>query len=94
MEESKYSSDNSENTADPLATILAHMSAKLEEFSRLEKKLKEVTNNFTGELDYLKTELVNMAEARKQGGVKLTKLQSSLKVVSEDIASNVEVQIR
>ena len=42
MSESQYNSDNSETGPDPLATILADMSAKLEGISRLEKKLEEV----------------------------------------------------
>ena len=59
MEESQYTSDNP-RTSDPLADILADMSAKLEGISRLERKLEEVTTNFTGELDFLKTEISNL----------------------------------
>ena len=55
MSESQYNSDNSETGPDPLTAILADMSAKLEGIGRLEKKLEEVTTNFTGELDFLKT---------------------------------------
>ena len=65
MEESQYISDNA-RTNDPLANILADMSTKLEGISRLERKLDEVTTNFTGELDYLKAELSNLTEARKK----------------------------
>ena len=88
MEESQYTSENSQNTLDPLATILADMSAKLEGISRLEKKLEEVTTHFSGELDFLKTEVTNLSKARKQDGVELTKLQSSIKAVSKDLANN------
>ena len=91
IEESLYSSESSGKTPDPLATILADMSAKLEGIPRLEKKLEEVTTHFSGELDFLKTEETNLSEARKQDGVELTKLQSSMKEVSKDLANYVEV---
>ena len=79
MSESQYNSDNSETGPDPLAAILAEMSAKLEGIGRLEKKLEEVTSNFTGELDFLKTELANLSEARKNDGVELNRLQVFLR---------------
>ena len=74
MEESQYNSESSQPVQDPLAAILADMSAKLEGIGRLEKKLKEVTVNFTGELDFLKSEISNLTEARKKDGVELNKL--------------------
>ena len=58
------------------------MSSKLEGISRLERKLEEVTTNFTGELDFLKTELSNLTEARKKDGVELSRLQTSIKGVA------------
>ena len=91
MEESQYISDNS-RTNDPLANILADMSTKLEGISRLERKLDEVTTNFTGELDYLKTELSNLTEARKRDGAELTRLQTSIKGVSNDLQKSEEIQ--
>ena len=69
MEESQYNLDISQPVQDPLAAILADMSAKLEGIGRLEKKLEEVTVNFTGELDFLKSELSNLTEARKKDGL-------------------------
>ena len=89
MSESQYNSDNSETGPDPLAAILAEMSAKLEGIGRLEKKLEEATNKFTGEIDYLKRELASMVETRKLDGIEITRIQAALKTVSEDIASNV-----
>ena len=91
MEESQYTSE-SPRTSDPLADILADMSAKLEGISRLERKLDEVTTNFTGELDFLKTEISNLTEARKRDGAELTRLQTSMKGVSRDLQKNEEVQ--
>ena len=91
MEESQYTSE-SPRTSDPLADILADMSAKLEGISRLERKLDEVTTNFTGELDFLKTEISNLTEARKKDGAELTRLQTSMKGVSRDLQKNEEVQ--
>ena len=82
MSESQYKSDNSETGPDPLTAILADMSAKLEGIGRLEKKLEEVTTNFTGELDFLKTELANLLEARKNDGVELNRLQASIRGVT------------
>ena len=92
MAENQYTSEYSENTSDPLATILAYMSAKLEGIARLEQKLEKVTTHFSGELDFLKTEVINLSEGRKEYRVDLTKLQSSMKAVSKDMAYNVEVQ--
>ena len=92
MEESQYNSDNPWTPSDPLATILADMSAKLEGISRLEKKLEDVTTNFTGGLDFLKTEIANLSEARKKDGAELTRLQSSINGVSRDLQRNEEVQ--
>ena len=72
MKEYQYNSDNP-RTSDPLTNILSDMSAKLEGISRLERKLEEVTTNFTGELDFLKTEISNLTEARKKDGAELTR---------------------
>ena len=82
MEESQYTSDSA-RTNNPLATILAEMSIKLEGISRLERKLDEATANFTGELDLLKAELSNLSEARKKDGAELSKLQTSIKGVAK-----------
>ena len=68
------------------------MSAKLEGIGRLEKKLEEVTTNFTGELDFLKTEMANLSEARKNDGVEINRLQSSIRGVAKDLKRNEEVQ--
>ena len=87
MEESQYNSDNAW-TLDPLANILADMSAKLEGILRLERKLEEVTTNFTGELDFLKTEISNLTEARKKDGAELSRLQTSIKGVAKDLQEN------
>ena len=65
---------------------------KHECISRIEKKLDEVTNNFHGELDYLKNELANISESRKLDCVEITRMPASLKSVSKDMANNVEVQ--
>ena len=92
MSESQYNSDNSETAPDPLTTILAEMSAKLEGIGRLEKKLEEVTTNFTGELYFLKTELANLTEARKNDGVELNRLQNSFRGVAKDLHRNEETQ--
>ena len=73
MNESQYVSDTP-RTNDPLANVLADMSAKLEKLegiARLERKLEEVTTNFHGELDYLKAELSNLSEARNRDGAEL-----------------------
>ena len=43
-------------------------------------------------MDFLKSELSNLTEARKKDGVELTKLQSSIKAVSKDFAKNEEIQ--
>ena len=94
MDGSQYNSDSSGKSSDPQAAILADMSAKLEGITRLEKKLEEVTTQFSGELDFLKTEVTNLYKARKQDGAELTKLQSSIKQVSEDLANNVEVRTK
>ena len=75
MNESQYTSENPQ-TSDPLANILADMSQILEVISRLERKLDEVTTNFTGELDFLKAEISNLTEARKKDGIELTRLQT------------------
>ena len=91
MNESQYTSD-SPRTNDPLANILADMSSKLEGIGRLEKKLETATNNFTGELDYLKAELSNLTEARKRDGAELTRLQTSIKGVSNDLQKSEEIQ--
>ena len=91
MNESQYTSE-SPQTSDPLANILADMSQKLEGISRLERKLDEVTTNFTGELDFLKAEISNLTEARKKDGIELTRLQTSIKGVSKDLQKNEEIQ--
>ena len=89
--ESQYTSDNPQ-TMDPLANILADMSTKLEGISRLERKLEEVTTNFTGELDFLKKEISNLTEAMKKDGAYLSRLQTSIKGVVKDLQKNEETQ--
>ena len=93
MSESKYSSENSElPPQDPILKTLADMSAKLEGIGRLEKKLEEVTTNFTGELDLIKTELANLTEARNNNGIELNRLQSSFRGIAKDLHRNEETQ--
>ena len=89
MTENVYTSDSKVSTdqGQQLADILNNMSEKLEGIQRLEKKLDEVTINFHGELDILKSELANIAEARKNDGAEIGKIQTSLKAVSRDLAT-------
>ena len=94
MNESQYVSDTP-RTNDPLANVLADMSAKLEKLegiARLERKLEEVTTNFHGELDYLKAELSNLSEARNRDGAELNRLQTSIKGVTNGLQKNEEIQ--
>ena len=51
-----------------------------------------MTINFHGELDILKSELANIAEARKVDGAEINKIQTSLKSVSKDLAKSSDVQ--
>ena len=93
MSESQYNSDNPDNPQqDPLLLTLAEMSNKLEGIGRLEMKLEEVTTNFTGELDLIKSELANLTEARNKDGVELNRLQSSFRGISKDLHRNEETQ--
>ena len=79
MSESKYSSEYSElPPQDPILKTLADMSEKLEGIGRLEKKLEDATNNFTGELELIKSELTNLKEARNNDGIKINRLQGSV----------------
>ena len=55
-------------------------------------KLEEVTTNFTGELDLIKTELTNLKEARNNDGKELNKLQNSIKGIGKDLDRNEETQ--
>ena len=71
---------------------LADMNSKLEGIGRLEKKLEEVTTNFTGELDLIKTELANLTEARNNDSAELNRLQSSFRGFSRDLHRNEENQ--
>ena len=90
---SVYDSKNSNlPPQDPLLLTLAEMSAKLEGIGRLEAKLEEVTTNFTGELDLIKTELANLKEARNNDGKELNKLQNSIKGIGKDLYINEEAQ--
>ena len=90
---SEYNSDNSDlPPQDPLLRTLADMSAKLEGIGRLERKLEEVTTNFTGELDLIKTELANLKEARNNDGIELNRLQGSVKGIAKDLHRNEEAQ--
>ena len=68
------------------------MSAKLEGIGRLERKLEEVTTNFTGELDLIKTELANLKEARNNDGIQLNRLQGSVKGIAKDLHRNEEAE--
>ena len=70
------------------------MAAKLEGIGRLEKKLEEVTTNFTGELDLIKTELANLTEARNNDGIKLNRLQGSVRGIAKDLHRNEETQVK
>ena len=90
---SEYDSENSNlPPQDPLLQTLADMAAKLEGIGRLEAKLEEVTTNFTGELDLIKTELANLKEARNNDGKELNKLQNSIKGIGKDLYRNEEAQ--
>ena len=93
MNETQYSSDNPDNPPqDPLLMALADMNSKLEGIGRLEKKLEEVTANFTGELDLIKTELANLTEARNNDSAELNRLQSSFRGFSRDLYRKEENQ--
>ena len=90
---SVYNSDKSDlPPQDPLLQTLAEMSAKIEGIGRLELKLEEVTNNFTSELDLIKTELANLKEARHNDGIELNRLQSSCKGIAKDLHRNEDAQ--
>ena len=93
MSESKYSSENSDlPPQDPILKTLADMSAKLEGIGRLEKKLEDATNNFTGELELIKSELTNLKEARNNDGIKLNRLQGSVRGIAKDLHRAEETQ--
>ena len=95
MNETQYSSDNlGLPPQDPILTALAIMNSKLEGIGRLEKKLEEVTTNFTGELDLIKTELSNLTEARNNDSAELNRLQSSFRGFSKDLHRNEENQAK
>ena len=77
-----YSEDMEEN--DLLSKILK----KLEGIYRLEKKLYWVTNQFTGELDVIKSELARIVEARKGGKAEMVTLQASIRNVNTKVEYN------
>ena len=93
MDESQYCSDNTGSPPqEPLVKALEEMNLKLEGIGRLEKKLAEVTSNFTGELDLIKTELVNLKEARNKDSAEINRLQNSFRGFSNDLHRTQENQ--
>ena len=56
--------------------------------------MEEISNNFQGELDHLKMELVTMLEVRKSDTVKINRVQASLKSMAKDIELNADAQGR
>ena len=71
----------------PLQKVLEEISLKLEGIERLEKKLTEVTSNFTEELDLIKVKLANLMEARNKDSEEINGLQSLFKEFSNDLHS-------
>ena len=71
---------------------LTSINSKLDGIERLEKKLEEVTLNFTGELDMIKMELINLTKATNNDSVEINRLQSLFKGVSKDLNRTQENQ--
>ena len=71
----------------PLQKVLEEINSKLEGIKRLEKKLTEVTSNFTEELDLMKMKLANLTEARNKDSEEINGLQSLFKEFSNGLQS-------
>ena len=88
MDGSLYYSDNHDcPPKGPLQKVLEEINSKLEGIERLEKKLAEVTSNFTEELDLIKMKLANLTEARNKDSEEINSLRSLFKGFSKDLHS-------
>ena len=88
MDESRYYSDNPDSLPkDPIQMVLEDINSKLGGIERLEKKLTEVTLNFTEELDLIKMKLANLTEARNKDSEEINSLRSLFKGFSKDLHS-------
>ena len=76
----------------PMQNVLEEIYSKLEGIERLEKKLTEVTSNFTVELDLIKEKLANLTEARNKDSEEINGLQSMFKEFSYGLQSTKEKQ--
>ena len=63
MDSKDYSSKDLPPVTDPLPQILLELNG----IKRLQKIMDEVSNQFQGELDYLKNELVNDVQGKEAG---------------------------
>ena len=73
-----YADDNSQPSQnEPLARTLLDINEKLLGLGKIDMKLEQMRSDFHGELDVIKTELANLAEARSVDSIEINKLQKS-----------------
>ena len=82
---SNYDS-TSMDPVDPLSEILEGLCG----IARLENSLKEATDRFSGELDLVKNELVQINEAKKLDSAEIVKLNQTVNAIKLDVENIVE----
>ena len=73
--------------------VLLDINEKLLGLGKIDKKLEQMRSDFHGELDVIKTELANLAEARSVDSIEINKLQKSFKNISNDLHKTQEGQV-
>ena len=76
----------------PIHKVLEEICTKLEGIERLEKKMTEVTDNFTEELGLIKGKLANLTVESKKDSGEIKDLQGSIKYFSYGLQSTNERQ--
>ena len=71
---------------DPLAEILEGLRG----ISRLENTLKEATDRFSFELDFVKNELVRINDAKTQDSAEIIKLNQKVNSIKQDVENIAE----
>ena len=76
----------------PIHVVLKEICMRVEGIERLEKKITEVADNFTGELGQIREKLANLTVERRRDSGEIENLQGSIKYFTYGLQSTNETQ--
>ena len=76
----------------PIHVVLKEICSRVEGIERLEKKITEVADNFTGELGQIREKLANLTVERRKDSGEIENLQGSVKYFTFGLQSTNETQ--